>query len=44
MGGPPCERHPDTWSDANSCHTHFRLRAEEVERGVWQAGGFPLDT
>jgi dihydroxy-acid dehydratase len=33
----------NTWSDANSCHTHFRLRAEEVKRGVWQAGGFPLE-
>jgi len=33
----------NTWSDANSCHTHFRMRAEEVKRGVWQAGGFPLE-
>jgi dihydroxy-acid dehydratase len=33
----------NTWSDANSCHTHFRIRAEEVKRGVWQAGGFPLE-
>jgi dihydroxy-acid dehydratase len=33
----------NTWSDANSCHTHFRLRADEVKRGVWQAGGFPLE-
>jgi dihydroxy-acid dehydratase len=33
----------NTWSDANSCHTHFRVRAEEVKRGVWQAGGFPLE-
>jgi dihydroxy-acid dehydratase len=33
----------NTWSDANSCHTHFRQRAEEVKRGVWQAGGFPLE-
>jgi dihydroxy-acid dehydratase len=33
----------NTWSDANSCHAHFRLRAEEVKRGVWQAGGFPLE-
>src|SRR2546428_2264798 len=32
----------NTWSDANSCHAHFRHRAEEVKRGVWQAGGFPL--
>ena len=33
----------NTWSDANSCHTHLRTRAEEVKRGVWQAGGFPLE-
>jgi len=33
----------NTWSDANSCHAHFRQRAEEVKRGVWQAGGFPLE-
>ncbi len=33
----------NTWSDVNHCHTHFRSRAEEVKRGVWQAGGFPLE-
>ena len=33
----------NTWSDINPCHTHFRQRAEEVKRGVWQAGGFPLE-
>ncbi len=33
----------NTWSDLNNCHTHFRDRAEEVKRGVWQAGGFPLE-
>jgi dihydroxyacid dehydratase/phosphogluconate dehydratase len=32
----------NTWSDINPCHTHFRERAEEVKRGVWQAGGFPV--
>src|SRR3989338_5403657 len=31
----------NTWSDINPCHAHFRNRAEEVKRGVWQAGGFP---
>ena len=29
----------NTWSDINPCHAHFRTRAEEVKRGVWQAGG-----
>jgi len=33
----------NTWSDINSCHMHFRERAEEVKRGVLQAGGFPLE-
>ncbi len=33
----------NTWSDINSCHTHFKQRAEEVKRGVWQAGGFPVE-
>ena len=33
----------NTWSDINPCHTHFRQRAEEVKRGVWQAGGFPVE-
>ena len=33
----------NTWSDINTCHTHFRQRAEEVKRGVLQAGGFPLE-
>ena len=33
----------NTWSDINACHAHFRQRAEEVKRGVLQAGGFPLE-
>jgi dihydroxy-acid dehydratase len=33
----------NTWSDANPCHAHFRTRAEDVKRGVWQAGGFPME-
>jgi len=33
----------NTWSDINPCHAHFRARVEEVKRGVWQAGGFPLE-
>ncbi|SNB63938.1 dihydroxy-acid dehydratase [Arboricoccus pini] len=33
----------NTWSDINPCHAHFKLRAEEVKRGIWQAGGFPLE-
>ncbi len=33
----------NTWSDINPCHMHLRERAEAVKRGVWQAGGFPLE-
>lgn len=33
----------DTGSDINPCHMHFRQRVEDVKRGVWQAGGFPLE-
>lgn len=33
----------NTWSDINPCHTHFRTRVEEIKRGVWQAGGFPVE-
>ncbi len=42
-GGKPVIGIINTWSDINSCHTHFRQRAEEVKRGVWQAGGFPVE-
>jgi dihydroxy-acid dehydratase len=33
----------NTWSDINPCHAHLRARAENVKRGVLQAGGFPLE-
>jgi dihydroxy-acid dehydratase len=33
----------NTWSDLTTCHSHFRTRADEVKRGVWQAGGFPVE-
>jgi len=33
----------NTWSDINPCHTHFKQRVEEVKRGVWAAGGFPVE-
>src|ERR1700683_1356105 len=32
----------NTWSDINACHGHLRARAEDVKRGVYQAGGFPI--
>ena len=33
----------NTWSDINPCHAHFASAREEVKRGVWQAGGFPVE-
>jgi dihydroxy-acid dehydratase len=33
----------NTFSELNTCHRHFRELAEAVKRGVWQAGGFPLE-
>ena len=33
----------NTWSDINACHAHLRSRAEDVKRGVLQAGGFPIE-
>jgi dihydroxy-acid dehydratase len=33
----------NTWSEINPCQSHFRQRAEEVKRGIWQAGGFPVE-
>src|SRR3984885_4530746 len=33
----------NTWSDINPCHGHLRQRAEDVKRGIWQAGGFPIE-
>ncbi|MEY4246218.1 MAG: hypothetical protein RLZZ245_3803 [Verrucomicrobiota bacterium] len=33
----------NTWSDISMCHTHFKQRVEDVKRGVFQAGGFPIE-
>jgi dihydroxy-acid dehydratase len=33
----------NTWSEINPCHAHLRERAESVKKGVWQAGGFPVE-
>src|SRR4051794_120880 len=41
--GKPVVAVVNTWSDINPCHTHLRERASDVKRGVWQAGGFPLE-
>jgi L-arabonate dehydrase len=33
----------NTWSELTPCNAHFRDLAEWVKRGVWEAGGFPLE-
>ncbi|MCY4526563.1 MAG: dihydroxy-acid dehydratase [Anaerolineaceae bacterium] len=33
----------NTWSELNNCHRGLRELAEAVKRGVWQAGGLPLE-
>ena len=43
FAGKPVIALLNTWSDLNTCHSHLRERAEQVKRGVWQAGGFPVE-
>jgi len=33
----------NTWSELTPCNGHFRELADCVKRGVWEAGGFPLE-
>jgi dihydroxy-acid dehydratase len=33
----------NSWSELNNCNAHLRQVAEAVKRGVWSAGGFPLE-
>jgi dihydroxy-acid dehydratase len=33
----------NTWSGINPCHAHFKHRVEDVKRGIFQAGGFPIE-
>jgi len=33
----------NTFSELNNCNSNLRTIAEAVKRGVWQAGGFPLE-
>jgi L-arabonate dehydrase len=33
----------NSWSELNNCNAHLRTVAEAVKRGVWAAGGFPLE-
>src|SRR5919109_1840502 len=33
----------NSWSELTNCNLHLRQVAEAVKRGVWQAGGIPLE-
>jgi len=33
----------NSWSELNNCNAHLKGVAEAVKRGVWRAGGFPLE-
>ncbi len=33
----------NTWSELTPCNGHFRILAESVRRGIYEAGGFPLE-
>jgi L-arabonate dehydrase len=33
----------NTWSELTPCNAHLRALAERVKRGVWEAGGLPLE-
>jgi len=33
----------NSWSEFNNCNLHLRAVADAVKRGVWAAGGFPLE-
>ena len=33
----------NSWSDINPCHSHFKSRIEDVRRGIFQTGGFPVE-
>jgi dihydroxy-acid dehydratase len=33
----------NTWSELTPCNAHFKDLAEALKRGIWEAGGFPLE-
>ena len=33
----------NTWSDIQPCHMHFKQRVEDVKKGIYQLGGFPIE-
>src|SRR6202035_4346401 len=43
LDGRPVIGSCNTWSELTPCNAHFRQIAEYVKRGVWEAGGLPLE-
>ena len=43
MEGKPVIGICNSWSELNNCNAHLRTVAEAVKRGVWAAGGVPLE-
>ncbi len=41
--GRPVVGIANSWSELTTCNAHLRQVAEAVKRGVWSAGGFPLE-
>ena len=42
-GSKPVIGIANTFSELTPCNAHFRELAERVKRGVWEAGGVPLE-
>ncbi|MGA1545110.1 MAG: IlvD/Edd family dehydratase [Saprospiraceae bacterium] len=43
LSGKPVIGICNTWSELTPCNSHFRELAEFVKRGVYEAGGFPVE-
>lgn len=43
VDGKPVVGICNTWSELTHCNAHLRSLADAVKRGVWQAGGVPLE-
>ncbi len=43
FSGRPVVAILNTGNDLISCHAHFRQRVDDIRRGIWQAGGFPVE-
>ncbi|MEP6735443.1 MAG: dihydroxy-acid dehydratase [Chryseolinea sp.] len=41
--GQPIIGIANTWSELNNCNMSLRTIAEEVKKGIWEAGGIPLE-